>query len=130
MDDFVNGFVPEEIFAQDLQDQLDLQNSASKREERAASDAVQSTKIDKEHEDNKSDRSTTGTNNVQSDHELQSEIDLLGTLDFDQLDNVLSIADNMAIKLAYETSLKMKNLKSKVKSQIAGERAKIMKKFL
>lgn len=36
----------------------------------------------------------------------------------------------MAIKLAYETSLKMRNLKSKVKTQISGERAKIMKKFL
>jgi hypothetical protein len=29
---------------------------------------------------------------------------MLGNLDMDQLDNVLNIADNMAIRLAYETS--------------------------
>lgn len=36
----------------------------------------------------------------------------------------------MAIKLAIETSMKMKNLPTKMKSQIKGEREKIMKKFL
>lgn len=62
MDDFVNGFVPEEIFAQDLQDQLDLQKEKSKkdsREERSASDVAPAlSKLEKEVEDNKSDKST------------------------------------------------------------------------
>lgn len=61
-----------------------------------------------------------------SAHEIQSEIDMLGYLDVDQLDNVLNIADNMAIRLAFETTQKMKNLPIKIKS----EREKITKNFV
>ena len=39
-----------------------------------------------------------------AESELQSEIDLLGTLDIDQLDNILNLADNMAVKLAMQTT--------------------------
>ena len=51
-------------------------------------------------------RSQTSESNQHSNSnneatELQSEIDMLGNLDIDQIDNILSIADNMAVKLAY-----------------------------
>jgi hypothetical protein len=35
---------------------------------------------------------------------------MLGYLDIDQIDNILNIADNMAVKLAYQTSQKIKQL--------------------
>jgi hypothetical protein len=38
------------------------------------------------------------------DYEQLSEYDKLGYLDFDQLENVVSIADNMAVKLALQTT--------------------------
>jgi hypothetical protein len=38
------------------------------------------------------------------DYEQLSEYDKLGYLDFDQLENVVSIADNMAVKLALRTT--------------------------
>jgi hypothetical protein len=60
-----------------------------------------------------------------NESELQSEIDMLGTLDIDQIDNILSIADNMAVKLAYQTSEKMKNLVPGKK--ISEEREKLRK---
>jgi hypothetical protein len=37
---------------------------------------------------------------------------MLGYLDVDQLDNVLNLADNMAIKLAVQTTLKMMDVKN------------------
>ena len=50
-------------------------------------------------------RSQTSESNQNStsnnETELQSEIDMLGNLDIDQIDNILSIADNMAVKLAF-----------------------------
>jgi len=38
--------------------------------------------------------------------------DQLGQLDVDELDNLISLADNMAIKLAFETAGKLKNAKT------------------
>lgn len=51
-------------------------------------------------------------------------------MNLDQLDNVLSLANNLAVKLAYKTSIRMKNLKSRVGSRLDSEKAKITKQFL
>lgn len=49
-------------------------------------------------------------NSSTSEMELQSEIDMLGNLDIDEFDNILNIADNMAVKLASLTTQKIKQL--------------------
>ncbi len=54
------------------------------------------------------------------------ELDLLGQLDVDQLDNILNLADNMAVKLALQTTQRMKVLPGQLKS----EKDKLTKKFL
>jgi Protein of unknown function (DUF2838) len=48
-------------------------------------------------------------------------------LNLDQLDNILNLADNAAIKLAMQTTQKMKHL---VKNKLGTEREKMKKKFL
>lgn len=52
---------------------------------------------------------------------------MLGYLDLDQLDNVLSVADNMALRLAAQTSLQLPLLKTLVNRE---ERDKLKQKFL
>ena len=52
-----------------------------------------------------------------SESEL-SDYDKLGYLDIDALDNVVSLADNMAIKLAVNTTLKLRDLQNKASSQL------------
>lgn len=61
-----------------------------------------------------------------TESEIQSDIDLLGNLDIDQLDNILSIADNMAVKLAYQTTQSMKSVPQQLKS----EKDKLKQTFL
>ena len=55
---------------------------------------------------------------------------MLGNLDLDQLDNVMNLADNMAVKLAIKTSKKLKNLSGEVKNQFKSEKEKLRVKFL
>lgn len=62
--------------------------------------------------------------------ELQSEYEKLGYLDVDQLENVLSLADNMAMRLAYKTSFKIRELRTKVKDKMGDQKNKVMKQFL
>jgi hypothetical protein len=52
---------------------------------------------------------------------------MLGHLDIDQLDNVLSLADNMALKLAAKTSLELPLLNKLIKPK---EREKMKEKFM
>ena len=58
----------------------------------------------KKHEDRGEQESPEKSFSYTAESELQSEIDLLGTLDIDQLDNILNLADNMAVKLAMQTT--------------------------
>jgi len=53
--------------------------------------------------------------------ELQSDYDLLGKMEMDNMEDLVSIADNLAIKLAYDTTIKLKNLKSKFSGKIGKE---------
>jgi hypothetical protein len=50
---------------------------------------------------NQGSEKSTGADSQTNESEMQNDIDMLGYLDVDQLDNVLTLADNMAIKLAY-----------------------------
>ena len=47
---------------------------------------------------------------------MMSEYEKLGYLDIDELDVLANIADNQAVKLAYNTSLKLQKMKSLVKN--------------
>jgi hypothetical protein len=46
-----------------------------------------------------------------------SELDQLGYLDINEIDNLVSLADNMAVKLAYDTINKLGNVKNRVGSE-------------
>ncbi|CDW79016.1 UNKNOWN [Stylonychia lemnae] len=124
LDDFANGFMPEEILNRDMDDDhfrsdelkekigADAKNNEGSQSNKAKSQSHKSVDIDESFKD------------------FQSELDQLGQLDVDQLDNILTLADNLAIQLAYKTSAKMNNIKSKVQSQIDAEKKKITAQFL
>lgn len=63
--------------------------------------------------ENKHTSVKSGTSNLSYGSDTEHSIyDQLGQLDVDELDNLISLADNMAIKLAFETAGKLKNAKT------------------
>eukprot|EP00347_Sterkiella_histriomuscorum_P015562 403356560 len=120
LDDFANGFVPQQIFANDLD------------EDRKSTTPSRSTDETSEQNHSKNGHQSQQLSKQSSfkDVDFQTELDQLGQLDVDQLDNILSLADNLAVKLAYRTSMKMKNIKTKVQSQYNSEKVKITKQFM
>jgi hypothetical protein len=54
-----------------------------------------------------------------------TEYDMMGNIDVDEMNHLASIAENEAVKLAYNTSLKLKRLHSLAKNTILSEKEKI-----
>ena len=50
------------------------------------------------------------------ENEAMDDLDLLGDLELEELDNIVSFADNIATKLAMDTSNKLKKMGSSVKN--------------
>ena len=47
--------------------------------------------------------------------DIENDLEKLGDLELDELGTIINFADNMATKLAYETSTKLKNVGKKSK---------------
>jgi len=73
-----------------------------------------------------SKQSDSGT--IDTEFEM-SEADKLGSLDIDQMDDILSVADSLAIKLAFDTTEKIKRLKSNVGRKVSDEQKRIKSNF-
>ena len=93
----------------------------SKRSESAEPRLKTEVTVEKKEAINQGSEKSTTADSQTNESEMQNDIDMLGYLDVDQLDNVLTLADNMAIKLAYQTTMKMKSFHGKMKNQIKSE---------
>jgi hypothetical protein len=87
--------VPEEIFAEELQQELTMEKEKSQSNKSFKEEDIRSPPAKANGDEYRNSAFSS------NDFELQSELEQLGNLNIDQLDNILSLADNMAVKLAY-----------------------------
>lgn len=57
--------------------------------------------------------------------EAIDDMDLLGDLELNELDNLVSFADNIATKLALNTQSKLKKMGAKVKTMSQNSKSKV-----
>ena len=63
------------------------------------------------------------------DYEDEDDIDKLGTLELEELDGIVTFADNMATKLAIQTKQRLENLGKKHKDNILEQSQNIRNKY-